>query len=143
MRTGERWIVGVLALLAGSSGVALLRITLLEIPARLPLRGAAAGLGVSILSLSAFALGVMFARRRSAPSSPPPAVKNGTRVTPNEAKYWLQRFLEEHQRKRRASVPPAFTEGPGRPPSPSGFGGIGEPGGDSEVGVPQSSGGAK
>jgi hypothetical protein len=80
-------------------GVIAVAITTMRVPESAPLRGAVFGLAGGLFGASLFTAGVLYGRSEilQAPRGGiPPRVRKPA-VSPAEAKFWLQRFLEEHQ----------------------------------------------
>lgn len=86
-----------------SSGSSLFGFALLSQPSDPRLRGALLGLTGTLLGMSAFSLGALFGKsmRDGTRASSDAAQGTPESVMSSEgAKYWLQRFLDEHQRRR-------------------------------------------
>lgn len=94
-----RLAVAVSLILGGVSGGIAVTIAIVGIPGPAQLRGGILGLTGGLFGVCLFAAGLLFGRLETLQSHhkliPPRARKPA--VSPAEAKFWLQRFLEEHQ----------------------------------------------
>lgn len=92
--------LGGLLLVAGvGAGVAAVVMGALDVPAQRDVRWALVGLAGGIFGVSLFLAGLLFGRDlRGNGGQPEPTESRRSVVSPEEAKFWLQRFLEEHQK---------------------------------------------
>lgn len=98
-----RLALGASLLLGGVSGGLAVAIAITYVPTSAPLRGTLFGLAGGLFGISLFTAGVLSGlaglfspKGRRGDDSP--AVRKPS-VSPTEAKFWLQRFLEEHQQR--------------------------------------------
>ena len=102
----HRTVRGLALLLTVVLGGALVAGAVSEWPtARRPLRGVTLGFLVGTFGAVTFGAGLLFAREEEASEHGEHGVREtkewptGTTVSPEEAKRWLQKFLEEQQRR--------------------------------------------
>lgn len=104
MTARDRLLLAALVLIAAASGGAVVALATLEVPSRAALRGLALGVAGGLFGAALFCAGALLGRYAWT-SGGAPAGRGDARtpaVSPEEAKFWLQRFLEEHQPPRKA-----------------------------------------
>ncbi len=109
MRVPERSLAISALGIGAAAGTAFVVLGLLGIPGSLPARGTLLGLSAGLFGGSLFLSGFFMGHRLRTPEGAAgngADARMGSAVSPDEAKYWLRRFLEEHQRRERAQDAP-------------------------------------